>query len=253
MLPRLKSRDALAPASSLAWPPGLEPARLICHPRARRVILRLDKDGGLVLSHPPGFSRQRLPEIVGQKRAWIERARQALLAVALARGPASLPERLEAPGLGLSWELEQDPQGRPLAREKGARLRVGGEGRAARQALKRWCQRRLGPLLKARLDALAGGWGLPYQGFRAGWQRSRWGSCSRQGRISLSLKLAFLPPELAEYVMAHELCHTRHHHHGQGFWRELEGLHPGARQRPRQLRKAQDLLPAWIDADLQGP
>jgi predicted metal-dependent hydrolase len=107
-------------------------------------------------------------------------------------------------------------------------------------------------LLKARLDALSQRWELPYLGFRAGWQRSRWGSCSRKARISLSLRLAFLPAELAEYVMAHELCHTRHHHHGPAFWRALEEIHPGARQRPRQLRKAQDLLPAWIDADLQG-
>jgi predicted metal-dependent hydrolase len=252
MLPWLRSNEEKAPSSALDWPPGLAPDRLICHPRARRVILRLQPDGGLVLSHPPGFPRRRLPEIVSSKRAWIERARQALRAAADARGPASLPDLLEAPGLGLAWPLQRLGQGRALVREKGQSLSVGGQGNASRMALKRWCQRRLGPLLKSRLDALSLRWGLPYQGFRAGWQRSRWGSCSRQGRISLSLKLAFLPPELAEYVMAHELCHTRHHHHGQGFWRELEGLHPGARQRPRQLRKAQDLLPAWIDADLQG-
>jgi len=252
MLPWLKSREDKAPASALDWPPGLSPARLICHPRARRVILRLQPDGGLVLSHPPGFPRRKLPEIVGSKRSWIERARLALSAAAAARGPAGLPVMIEATGLGLAWPLELKPAGRAQVREKGQSLSVGGQGAASSRALKRWCQRRLGPLLKERLDALSERWGLPYQGFRAGWQRSRWGSCSRKASISLSLRLAFLPAELAEYVMAHELCHTRHHHHGPAFWRALEELHPGARQRPRQLRKAQDLLPAWMDADPQG-
>jgi hypothetical protein len=248
----LKTRERQAPAASLDWPPGLEPARLVCHPRARRVILRLLPDGGLVLSHPPGFPRQRLPEIVGAKRAWIERARLALQMAAAQRGPVSLPESLVAPALGQAWPLQLRPQGRAQVRETARGLLVGGQGSAARQALKRWCQRRLSPLLRSRLDALAGQWKLPYLGFRAGWQRSRWGSCSRQGRISLSLRLAFLPPDLADYVMAHELCHTQHHHHGPAFWRALETLYPGARLAPRRLRQAQDQLPAWIDADLQG-
>jgi predicted metal-dependent hydrolase len=52
-------------------------------------------------------------------------------------------------------------------------------------------------------------------------QRTRWGSCSGNNNISLNYKLAILPPELVDYVIFHELVHTKIHHHGEQFWAEL--------------------------------
>jgi predicted metal-dependent hydrolase len=57
-------------------------------------------------------------------------------------------------------------------------------------------------------------------------QRTRWGSCSRNGNISLNLRLVLLPEDLADYVILHELVHTRIPNHGRGFWEEL-GRHVG--------------------------
>ncbi len=49
-------------------------------------------------------------------------------------------------------------------------------------------------------------------------QKSRWGSCSRKGNLNFSYKLAFLPPELRDYVIVHEICHVQEFNHGRGFW-----------------------------------
>ncbi len=52
-------------------------------------------------------------------------------------------------------------------------------------------------------------------------QKTRWGSCSHTNTISLNMKLVILPEELMNYVILHELLHTRIHNHGTRFWTEL--------------------------------
>jgi predicted metal-dependent hydrolase len=76
-------------------------------------------------------------------------------------------------------------------------------------------------LLKERLELLARRFGFSYNRIYLRRQRTRWGSCSGSNNISLNLRLALLPPRLRDYVMLHELVHTRVPNHGQDFWREL--------------------------------
>lgn len=64
----------------------------------------------------------------------------------------------------------------------------------------------------------------------------RWGSCDSKGNIVLSLFLVQLPHELVEYVMAHELTHTKHMNHSASFWQHLSKLHPNYKDLRKQLR-----------------
>lgn len=57
--------------------------------------------------------------------------------------------------------------------------------------------------------------------------RSRWGSCSSTGNLSFSWRLVFAPREVMEYVVAHEVAHLKHMHHGPSFWALVECLCPG--------------------------
>lgn len=68
-------------------------------------------------------------------------------------------------------------------------------------------------------------------------QGTLWGSASPSGRIQLNALLALLPPDLADYVILHELVHTRHRGHGLAFWAELERHMPDARRRQARLRE----------------
>ena len=73
-------------------------------------------------------------------------------------------------------------------------------------------------------------------------QKTRWGSCSTKNNINLNANLLHLPPELVDYVLLHELVHTRVKNHGKDFWDELETVVPNARQVDRKLKDYQYCL-----------
>ena len=67
--------------------------------------------------------------------------------------------------------------------------------------------------------------------------RSRWGSCSAQGRILVNWRLVQAPPAFAEYVVAHEVAHLVHMNHSAAFWRTVGALVPDWRERRVRLRR----------------
>ena len=73
-------------------------------------------------------------------------------------------------------------------------------------------------------------------------QKTRWGSCSTKNNINLNANLLHLPPELMDYVLLHELVHTRVKNHSKDFWDELETVVPNARQMDRRLKDYQYCL-----------
>lgn len=97
--------------------------------------------------------------------------------------------------------------------------------------------------LKKRLDEIAAMHRFSYNRLFLRQQKTRWGSCSAKNNINLNLKLARLPDELLDYVILHELVHTRIKNHGVKFWAELEKLMDGARRLDRELSRYRlDLL-----------
>lgn len=225
-------------------------------PRARRVRLVITPETGLTVVTPPGFDPRLLAGIVMDRLGWVEHHLER--ANAARQAPAEPPSRVELLAVGRvlsvryragGFRARENDLGGVRVREKGiATLDVAGNiacRDSVTQALRRWLVREGQRALPPWLESEAARLGLSYSGASVRLQRTRWGSCSAKGLISLNARLLFLPQDVAGYVLAHELAHTVHLNHSAAYWRFLERLLPGAGRLDRALREARHLVPAW--------
>lgn len=110
---------------------------------------------------------------------------------------------------------------------------------AARAAVKRALKSEAETLLPGRLKLMAQTYGFSYKTVTIRSMHTRWGSCTSKGNISLNCYLMMLPWDLIDYVLLHELTHTKHLHHGESFWQALEAIMPDIKKRKTELKKLQ--------------
>jgi hypothetical protein len=89
-----------------------------------------------------------------------------------------------------------------------------------------------------RLHELAAQHGLRVRSVTIRNQRSRWGSCARNGTIALNFRLVQMPAAVRDYVLVHELMHLRQQNHSRRFWRLVEAACPDFRSAERWLKTA---------------
>ena len=194
--------------------------------RARRIALRVSAlDGTITLTLPRGASEAEALDFARTKADWLRaRVVDRPGAVAVGHG-AALPvegRRLTlAPGAGRRVQAE------------GAVLRVPGPAEQAGVRAQGWLKALARERLAAAADRHAGALGRPYARITLRDTRSRWGSCSDRGALSFSWRLVMAPPEVLDYVAAHEVAHLAEMNHSPAFWavvRRLYGPHEAERR-----------------------
>lgn len=92
-------------------------------------------------------------------------------------------------------------------------------------------------ILTRRVSRIAARHGYAFNRLTVRNQKTRWGSCSAKNNISLNMRLILLPEILCDYVILHELVHTRVKNHGHHFWAEMLRVESRARELDRELGK----------------
>lgn len=211
--------------------PTGEPIRFVRRRGTRRYILRVMDDGSLSVTVPWWGNKREARAFVAAQHDWIAKQRARRADVTASRWTLGRPVLL-------------DGVAHPLESTTGGTVRLGplvvSEPAADAGRLQRDVERALRTLardaLPRELLALAEAHAIAVSRVSIRNQSSRWGSCSRDGAISLNWRLVQVPPFVREYVLLHELMHRRVMNHSARFWRQVAAVCPRYVEARRWLR-----------------
>ena len=219
------------------------PIRVVVNRRARRYILRLLPDGSLRVTVPRRGTEAEARRFAARQIDWIRRQLDRR-----SEQPPRLPVRwhegssiyfrgeivrIEAMTIGQSGSYRLSAEVIHLGSVSGDNLRP---------ALERALWHRAAKEFPPRVECLAAEHGLSVFRVTVRNQRTRWGSCSRRGTVSLNWRLIQAPPFVSDYVILHELMHLRQMNHSARFWREVATVCPEYAKAERWLKDHADLL-----------
>ena len=200
--------------------------------QARRVSLRVDPGlGQVTLVLPRRASEAAGFRFVARNADWLARR------LAHVAPRTALVHGAEVPLAGRPHRIRHRPESRGTVWLDGDEIHVAGGAEHLARRLTDWLKRRARSELSDRAMDLAARIGARVTRVQIRDPRTRWGSCGPDGRLSFSWRLILAPEVVMDYVVAHEVAHLVHPHHGPTFWRLTEELATDANAARRWLRR----------------
>lgn len=214
------------------------PLLMVRHPRARRYLLRLRSDGTARVTIPRHGSISAGREFAARNIGWLEQQFRRL--AARPELPAAWHVGTEIFYRGEAVRIELDDDG--SIRVGTGRVKVSEASADLRSAIQKYLRQQAAQELPARVMELAARYGVNVTCITVRNQKSRWGSCSRRGAISLNWRLIQTPVFVRDYVILHELAHRRQMNHSEKFWQEVARICPDYLQAKRWVKQNAGML-----------
>jgi predicted metal-dependent hydrolase len=218
----------------------LPPVQFVRSARARGYRLTLRRDGTAVATIPAHGSEREARRFVDHHRDWLERARAR---------QRKRPRGAEVWAIGtrILWrgamtEIRAAALHPPAVCAAADVFRVRQLDGDLREALEAHFNRMARIELPARAWELAAVTGADLKRVTVRNQRSRWGSCSAAGTVSLNWRLIRTPEFVRDYIICHELMHLREMNHSNRFWTRVEEVCPGWREAERWIKRNGSLV-----------
>ncbi len=200
--------------------------------RARRASLRVDPaNRRIVLTAPLRMARGTAVNFAEAQAGWI--------AARLGRLPERRPfvDGAEIPLFGVPHRVRHHPGARGTVWRENGEIHVAGRAEHLPRRLKDWLTAELREQLVPLVHAKAARAERPVKRITVRDTRSRWGSCGPDAAMSFSWRLVFAPPEVLDYLAAHEAAHLVHLNHGPRFWALARALCDGPIEGPQAWLK----------------
>ena len=214
----------------------------LIHSRRKTVALIIQRDGSLTVRAPLRMSESSIQEFVQNHTEWI-RKKQALLKASPPPLQKSYVKGETFLYLGKEVPLMLVAPQRPALTFNGGRFRLGRSALPkARQVFINWYTAQARVVISDRVAFHANKNKFTWQKIRISSARTRWGSCSSNGTLSFTWRLVLAPPEVIDYVVVHELVHTRIRDHSPKLWRRVAEIMPEYKRCVSWLKKNGHLL-----------
>jgi predicted metal-dependent hydrolase len=222
-----------------------DPFAVRVSPRARRLTARVHVGGRVEIVVPIGVNARAVRDFVQRFTPWIDRKVAAMQSYTATADP--VPQSIEFAYTGENFAVEwRRGSKRSLEQQPGRIILHCADEQGARALLQAWLKRAAYERLAPRLLELAGDLNYSVSRVAIRCQRTRWGSCSTRGTVSLNCSLLFLAAEVVRYLFVHELAHTKHMNHSTHFWDLVEKIEPDYRRLDRELLAGWRTVPVWV-------
>jgi hypothetical protein len=235
MLDRLFKTKKQKPPTTDALQVGARavPLLMVHHPRARRYLLRLRPDGTARVTIPRHGSISAAKVFAARNVAWLEQQFHRL--AAQPKSPPGWQVGAVILFRGLPARIELDPDG--FIRLGTERVKLADANADLRPVVQKHLRQLAAKELPLRVKELAARHEISVTRISVRNQKSRWGSCSQRGTISLNWRLIQSPAFVRDYIILHELAHRRQMNHSDKFWTEVARLCPDYLEAERWVKQ----------------
>ncbi|MGK9203089.1 MULTISPECIES: M48 family metallopeptidase [Sinorhizobium] len=211
--------------------------------RATRMTLRIEPGGrALKLTVPEGLPEREVSAFLTRHQGWL------MTKLARFSGESELEDGGTILVRGVAHRIERTGRLRGLTEAlvigEEAVLRVGGAEEHLRRRIADYLKKEARSELERLVAVYAGRTGSRARSLSLKDTRSRWGSCSAEGDLSFSWRIAMAPPKVIAYLAAHEVAHLQEMNHGPRFWALCESLCPETKDARHWLKRNGTMLHA---------